>query len=130
MTDNLKPCPFCGADGEGAEGFLMLCKDEVGFRVQCIPCMAVGPEVGTSLEARKRWNAGWSRIEAETEGGVAKGCDKRASLAADQLTALSQALRAIADFKPVEADDRSPHVQIAVFAKHTAQAALRAQALA
>lgn len=49
----LKPCPFCGAQGED----LILLKDDyAGRQIKCWQCKAYGPVARTDTDAKEKWN--------------------------------------------------------------------------
>ena len=48
----LKPCPFCGAEGRKLEDVCL----PIGNWVCCCGCKATGPEAETPEEAEALWN--------------------------------------------------------------------------
>lgn len=62
MTDELKPCPFCG--GKAEYGLTM-----AGEEVYCTACYANMPRTTTADEAISRWNARAERT-CSVKGGV------------------------------------------------------------
>ncbi len=56
MTDNYKPCPFCGK----TDASLVHISSEIlddGWVIECSKCRASGPEEYTEEEAWFTWNA-------------------------------------------------------------------------
>lgn len=58
MSEELKPCPFCGSDD-----LLVVSCAPLGWQVECADCYATGPAMGSQAETREAWNR-----RAETEG--------------------------------------------------------------
>lgn len=52
MSEELKPCPFCGGKG-GAKALFGCCA------VMCKKCRSAGPERATRNEAIDAWNMRW-----------------------------------------------------------------------
>lgn len=69
MTDDLKPCPFCGTDE-----LLSICHDLVTggvlpYSVECITCFTHGPSAKDIDNAIKVWNNRIPLDSVKTPGG-------------------------------------------------------------
>ena len=73
MSDELRPCPFCGASGAHIEhGYVDgYHGEEDRFQVECKGCDAVGPLRKYEYEAVEEWN----EVSAARAEGVAAGLD-------------------------------------------------------
>lgn len=62
MTDELKPCPFCGGEAEVQE--FTECGEVIGYEVHCMACDAINPHFSaakTRGSAVLAWNTRYKR---------------------------------------------------------------------
>ena len=52
VTEELKPCPFCGTDGD----YLEICEQEGFHYVACLGCALEAPFHASRAEAAAAWN--------------------------------------------------------------------------